>query len=43
MAAIDAGSAAACKVGEVISVHVIARPHDDLKGMVPEPKAKGGK
>jgi len=34
-AATDAGSAAACKVGEVISVHVIPRPHDDLAGMLP--------
>jgi microcompartment protein CcmL/EutN len=29
-AAIDAGAAAAQKVGELISTHVIARPHDDL-------------
>lgn len=42
--ATDAGSAAACKVGEVISVHVIARPHDDLSGMLPaESKPKAGK
>lgn len=39
-AATDAGSAAACKVGEVISVHVIPRPHDDLGNMVPGGKAK---
>jgi len=30
-AAVDAGSAAAQKVGELVSVHVIARPHDDLE------------
>jgi microcompartment protein CcmL/EutN len=42
-AATDAGSAAACKVGEVISVHVIPRPHDDLVNMLPGGKAKGGK
>lgn len=29
-AAVDAGAAAAAAVGEVISVHVIPRPHDDL-------------
>ncbi len=40
-AATDAGSAAACKVGEVVSVHVIPRPHDDLKGMIPAAKSGG--
>ncbi|HOB73919.1 MAG TPA: BMC domain-containing protein [Phycisphaerae bacterium] len=34
-AAADAGAAAAAKVGEVISVHVIPRPHDDLNAMIP--------
>ena len=34
-AATDAGAAAAAKVGEVISVHVIPRPHDDLGQSVP--------
>lgn len=29
-AAVEAGSRAAAKVGELISSHVIARPHDDL-------------
>lgn len=29
-AAVDAGSAAAEKVGEVVSVHVIPRPHHDV-------------
>jgi microcompartment protein CcmL/EutN len=29
-AAIDAGAEAAAKVGEVVSVGVIARPHEDL-------------
>jgi ethanolamine utilization protein EutM len=32
-AATDAGAAAAAEVGEVISVHVIPRPHDDLSGL----------
>ena len=29
-AAIDAGAAAAARVGEVVGVQVIPRPHDDL-------------
>lgn len=29
-AAVDAGSKAASKVGELASAHVIARPHEDL-------------
>ena len=29
-AAVDAGSKAASKVGELVSSHIIARPHDDL-------------
>jgi microcompartment protein CcmL/EutN len=29
-AAVDAGSKAAGKVGELISAHIIARPHEDL-------------
>lgn len=29
-AAVDAGAEAAAKTGELISAHVIARPHDEL-------------
>ncbi len=29
-AAVDAGSKAAAKVGELVSSHIIARPHEDL-------------
>jgi ethanolamine utilization protein EutM len=29
-AAVDAGAKAASKVGELVSSHIIARPHDDL-------------
>ncbi|OGS01869.1 MAG: ethanolamine utilization protein EutM [Elusimicrobia bacterium RIFCSPLOWO2_12_FULL_59_9] len=29
--AVEAGAAAAQKVGELVSVHVIPRPHDDLE------------
>src|SRR4051812_21362949 len=34
-AAIDAGAAAAGRVGEVIGVQVIARPHEDLGTILP--------
>ncbi len=37
-AATDAGAEAAGRIGTVISVHVIARPHDELVGMLPKPK-----
>lgn len=33
--AVDAGAAAAAKVGEVISIHVIPRPHADLEQVLP--------
>ncbi|NTU47633.1 MAG: ethanolamine utilization microcompartment protein EutM [Syntrophobacteraceae bacterium] len=35
-AATDAGAAAAQKVGEVISVHVIPRPHQDVEQFIPK-------
>ena len=41
-AAVDAGAAAAAKVGEVVSVHVIPRPHDELDQAVPS-KPTGGR
>ena len=34
-ASVDAGAAAAKRVGELISVHVIARPHDDVESILP--------
>jgi len=33
-AAVDAGAASAKKVGEIISVHVIARPHEALEALL---------
>ncbi len=33
--ATDAGAAAASRVGELISVHVIPRPHDDVEFILP--------
>ncbi len=35
-AATDAGAAAARKVGEVVSVHVIPRPHGELEAIIPQ-------
>jgi ethanolamine utilization protein EutM len=35
-AATDAGASAAAKVGEVVSVHVIARPHTDTELLLPK-------
>ena len=34
-AATDAGSAAAERVGELLSVHVIPRPHNELENILP--------
>ena len=34
-AAADAGAAAASKVGELVSVHVIPRPHTDVEKILP--------
>lgn len=35
-AAVDAGATAGRAAGEVVSVHVIARPHDSLGSVVPK-------
>ncbi len=37
-AAIDAGTESAGRLGTIISAHVIARPHDELGGLLPKPK-----
>ena len=34
-ASVEAGGAAAKRVGELVSVHVIPRPHDDVEGILP--------
>ena len=42
-AATDAGAAAARRVGELVSVHVIPRPHGEVEKIIPsveEPKKK---
>ena len=41
-AATDAGAAAARRVGELVSVHVIPRPHDETARVIPGGKATGG-
>jgi len=35
-AAVDAGAAAAGRIGQVISVHVIPRPHGDVDKILPK-------
>jgi len=35
-AAVDSGAAAAKRVGELLSVHVIPRPHSDLDMILPK-------
>lgn len=37
-AATDAGAAAAAKVGDVVSIHVIPRPHNDVELLIPQGK-----
>ena len=37
-AATDAGAAAASRVGELVSVHVIPRPHEDVEMILPKCK-----
>ena len=38
-AATDAGAAAARRVGELVSVHVIPRPHGDVEAILPDVEA----
>ena len=42
-AATDAGAAAAEKVGELVSVHVIPRPHSEVDAILPKGKPAMGK
>lgn len=39
-AATDAGAAAARQVGEVVSIHVIPRPHSDTEKIIPAMASK---
>ncbi len=38
-AAVDAGASAASKLGEVVSVQVIPRPHEELVAVLPKSKS----
>ena len=38
-AAVDAGAQAAKRVGELVSVHVIPRPHESVEDILPKPEA----
>jgi microcompartment protein CcmL/EutN len=42
-AATDAGAAAARRVGELVSVHVIPRPHQEVEKILPQGVASGAK
>ncbi len=42
-AATDAGANSAGRVGEVVSVQVIPRPHDDVNDVLPKAVKKGSK
>jgi microcompartment protein CcmL/EutN len=39
-AAVDAGAAAAKRVGELVSVHVIPRPHDETEILIYQPRPR---
>ena len=39
-AAVDAGADAAARVGELVSIHVIPRPHEELPALLPESARK---
>src|SRR5882672_12508520 len=41
-AAVDAGASAAGRIGEVIGVQVIPRPHEDVSTVLPKGKAPAG-
>ena len=42
-AAVDAGAQAASKLGEVVSVEVIPRPHEELASVIPKRTKAGSK
>src|SRR5712691_3942593 len=41
-AAVDAGSSAAGRIGEVVGVQVIPRPHEDVSSVLPKSKPAAG-
>ena len=42
-AAVDAGAAAARRIGDLVSVHVIPMPYEQVEGILPQPVAAGVK
>jgi|SRR5689334_7295225 microcompartment protein CcmL/EutN len=40
-AAVDAGAAAAERIGELLSTHVIPRPHNELESILPKIQVQG--
>ena len=42
-AAVDAGAAAAGRIGEVVGVHIIPRPHEELADLTPKKKPAAAK
>jgi ethanolamine utilization protein EutM len=42
-AAVDAGQAAASRIGEIVATHIIARPHANLDSILPLGRADQGK
>ncbi len=42
-AACDAGRAGAARLGEIVAVHIIARPHQNVDAVMPLGRAKEGK
>lgn len=42
-AAVEAGSAAASRLGELVAAHVIPRPHPEVAKMTPDTKAEAAK
>ena len=42
-AAVDAGTNAAARIGELVSSHVIARPHEELLKVFSNPAGKANK
>jgi len=42
-AATDAGAAAARKIGELVSVHVIPQPHGEVEGILPQKGVKAAR
>lgn len=37
-AALDAGAQAARRLGELLAVHIIPNPHEDVEGILPSPR-----